>query len=88
MYANICRNFKRQKCDNVKKKEAEQILKYKRPYDRNTSHVKHKNKCDTSNSRGKWNHLKIIQKIPEQHTWKAHKTAILSTTHLLRKILM
>jgi nitrate reductase cytochrome c-type subunit len=29
-----------------------------------------KNKSDTSNDRGKWNQLKIIQKIPEQHTQK------------------
>jgi len=29
-----------------------------------------KNKSDTSNNRGKWNQLKIIQKIPEQHTQK------------------
>jgi len=26
---------------------------------------------DTSNNRGNWNHFKIIQKIPEQHTGKA-----------------
>ena len=25
------------------------------------------------NNGGKWNHLKIIQKIPEQHTWEAHQ---------------
>jgi len=25
---------------------------------------------DTGNKRGNWNHIKIIQKIPEQHTGK------------------
>jgi len=30
-----------------------------------------KNKNDTGNNRGGWNHLKIIQKIPEQRTGKA-----------------
>jgi hypothetical protein len=28
-------------------------------------------KSDASNNRGNWNHLKIIQTIPEQHTGKA-----------------
>jgi hypothetical protein len=37
---------------NVIKKEAEKILKYKRPCNRNTAHVERKNKCDTSNNRG------------------------------------
>jgi hypothetical protein len=27
--------------------------------------------CDTSNNRSNWNHLKILQKIPEQNTGKA-----------------
>ena len=27
-------------------------------------------KSDTSNNKGNWNHLQIIQKVPEQHTWK------------------
>jgi hypothetical protein len=30
-----------------------------------------KNKSGTSNKRGNWNHLKITQTIPEQHTGKA-----------------
>jgi hypothetical protein len=39
---------------------------------------------DTSNNRGNWNHLNIIQKIPEQHTGKheikeLQKTAIFGT---------
>jgi len=36
-----------------------------RPYNRNTVDVESKSKCDTGNNRGNWNHLKIIQKIPE-----------------------
>ena len=45
------------------------------------------------NNRSIWNHLKIIQKISEKHTWKArcqettHKTALLGTSHMLRKVL-
>ena len=50
---------------NVIKKEAEKILKYK---DRNTVHMECKNKGDVSNNRGDWGHLKVIQKIREQHT--------------------
>jgi hypothetical protein len=30
-----------------------------------------KRKSDTSNNRGDWNHLKIIQKIREQHGGRA-----------------
>ena len=35
-------------------------------YNRNTAHVEYKIKSDTN-----WNHLQIIQKIPQQHTGKA-----------------
>jgi hypothetical protein len=34
-------------------------------------HEERKNKSDTSNNKGHWKHLKIIQEIPEQHTGKA-----------------
>jgi hypothetical protein len=37
---------------NVLKKEAEKILKYKRPYNRNRAHVECKNRSNTSNNRG------------------------------------
>jgi hypothetical protein len=42
---------------------------------------------------GNWNRLKIIQKIPEQHTGKARnqelqKTAVVGTAHVLREVLM
>jgi len=47
---------------NVIKKEAEKSL--------NTAHVECKNKSDTSNNRGDWDHFKVIQKIREQHTRK------------------
>jgi hypothetical protein len=46
------------------KKEAEKILKYKIPYNRNTLHVEWKHECDTSDNRGHWNHFKI-QKTPD-----------------------
>ena len=45
---------------NVIKKEAEMILKYKGPYNRNTAHVECKNKGDTSNNRGNWDCFKDI----------------------------
>ena len=54
---------------NVIKKEGKEILKYKdliieiqRMWNVKTN--------DTSNKRSNWNHFKIIQKIPEQHTGK------------------
>jgi len=56
---------------NVIKKEAEKILKYKRPHNRNSAHVECENKIDTGNSRGGWNHFKITHTVPEQHTRKA-----------------
>jgi len=50
--------------------------------------VECENKSDTSNKRGNWNPLKIIQKIPEQSTGKPrydikelNKTATLGTAH-------
>jgi hypothetical protein len=63
------------------KQEAERILKYKKPYNRNTAHVECKNKCDTSNNRGNWNHFKIIQKIPEQRTGKARNQGTTENSH-------
>jgi len=36
----------------------------------NTENVECKNKGDTSNNRGDWDYLKVIQKIREQHTGK------------------
>jgi hypothetical protein len=50
------------------------------------------NKSDASDNTGNLNHLKIIRKIPEQHTCKARnqgpqKTDTLGTAHILRKVL-
>ena len=55
----------------VIEKEAEEISKYKDLNNRNTGHVRCKNKSDTNNNKSNWNCLKIIQKILEQHTRKA-----------------
>ena len=55
---------------NVIKKEAEKILKYKRPHNRNTAHVECKNKGDISNNWSDWNHFQIIKKTRERHTRK------------------
>jgi hypothetical protein len=49
---------------------------------RNTAHVECKNKCDTSNNRGDWKHLKIIQKIPEQRTGKARNEVTTESSHI------
>jgi hypothetical protein len=57
---------------NVIKKEAEKILKYK----------ERENKCDTSNNRGKWNHLKIIHKIPEQRTGNPRSQGATESSHI------
>jgi hypothetical protein len=57
-----------------------------RPCNKNTLKVECKQRSDTNNKRGNWNHLKIIQKIPQPHTRKAQnkqlqKTARLDTAH-------
>ena len=63
---------------NVIKKETEKILKY----NRSTVHVECKNKCGTSNNRGNWNYLTIIQKIPEQHIVKAQNRGTTENSHI------
>ena len=50
------------------KKEAKNILKYKRPYNRNTANVERKNRIYASNNRDNWHHLKIVKKISKQKT--------------------
>jgi hypothetical protein len=54
---------------SVFKKEAEKILKYK-DLIVNTVYVECESKSDISNNRGDWNHFRITQTIPEQHTRK------------------
>jgi len=50
--------------------------------------VEYKSKGDTGNNWGDWDHFKIILKILEKLNRKLQKTAILGTTHTLRKVLM
>jgi len=55
--------------------------------------VEYENKSDTGNNRGNWNHLSVIQTLPEQHIGKARnqgttKHTILGTALILRKVLM
>ena len=99
MNANSCCNFRRLKRD---KEISREYSKIERSYNRNRAHVECKNKCDTSNNMGNWNHLKIIQKIPGQPTGKAQNqvttenshighcthTHTHTHTHTLRKLLM
>ena len=42
---------------NVVKTAAEEILKYKNAYGRNTANVECKNKDNTINNRSKWSHI-------------------------------
>jgi hypothetical protein len=39
-------------------------------------------KTDTSNKKGSWKHLKIIQKMPEQNTWKAGHPRTKENSHI------
>ena len=85
-----CCNFRRKKYDNARSREGSKLY---RPNKRNTVHAECKNRSDTNDYRGKWNHLHIIQKIPHQHTVKYEikellQTAILGTTHILQKVVM
>jgi hypothetical protein len=54
----------------VIKKEAEKNSKIQKAYSTNTAHVECENKNDTSNNWVNWNHLKVIQEIPEQNNGK------------------
>jgi hypothetical protein len=61
---------------------------------RNSTHVECENKSDTGNNMGEWNHFKITQTIPEQHTRNARnlrnrkKAAALGAARILRKVIM
>ena len=35
----------------------------------------------TDHNRGNWNHHKIVQKIPEQHNWKARQQGTADNSH-------
>jgi hypothetical protein len=55
--------------------------------------VECESRSDTGNNKGDWNHIKITQTIPEQHTGKVRnqetaQTAILVTAHKLREVLI
>jgi uncharacterized protein (DUF1330 family) len=43
--------------------------------------VEFKNKFDTSNNKGYWNYVKIIQKIPEQHNGKTLNQGTTENSH-------
>jgi len=55
--------------------------------------VELKNKSDTSNNSGNWNHLTVIQTVTEQRTGEheikeLQQTAIFGAAHKLGKVLM
>jgi len=67
---------------NVKKKEAEKVLKY----DELTIEIQRlwnvRNNSDTSNNNGNWNRLTIIRTIPEQHTGIARYQGTTENSHI------
>jgi hypothetical protein len=78
---------------NVINREVKKILRYKNVTLEVLRMRSFKNKSDTSNSTGNWNHLKTTQTIPAQYTGRTlhhelKKTAILGTAHILREVLM
>jgi hypothetical protein len=48
----------------------------------NTAHVECKKKDNTRNNRGNWNYLKIMYKMPEQHTRKAQNQGTAENSHI------
>ena len=59
-----------------------QQVQTERASPRNTQHVECKNKSSTNSNRGKWNHLKIIQKITEPHTGKVRNKGTTENSHI------
>jgi hypothetical protein len=56
-----------------------------------TAHVERKNGSDASRNRGNWNHLRIIQKVPEKYREnttprKRRKHSHLGTAGILEKV--
>ena len=68
--------FRRHRCDKSRKD-----FKIQRPYTGNTEYVECSNKSGTSNNRGNRNHVKTIQKIPQQHTSKARHQVTTQNSH-------
>ena len=66
---------------NVMKTGAEKILRYKDLTIEIQSMCHVKTKRDTNNHMDNWNHLKIIQKIPEQHTGRARNQETTENSH-------
>jgi hypothetical protein len=90
MYVYIFCSFRRQKCDQERKRADSKIL---RPYKKKISHVEYKYKSDNSNNAA----AETISKSFRQYLSNIHieheledlqTTAILGTTHILPKVLM
>ena len=56
-------NFRGWETDQKKKP----IVSDSKEHSRNTAYTERKNKRDNSKNRGKWNNVRIIQKLPDQH---------------------
>jgi len=44
--------------------------------------VKCKSKRDSGDNKGNWKNIKIIQKVPEQHSWKARNQVTTENSHI------
>jgi hypothetical protein len=67
---------------NVIKKEAKKILKYKDLTTEIQSMWNLKSKVTPVKKTGNWNHLKIIQKIPEQRTRETRNHGTSENSHI------
>jgi hypothetical protein len=78
---------------NVIQKEAEKKIKYKNLKYRNSENVEHEMLCHTSSHWGHWNCKQKFTKISGNNTrttfsrFPTKKTAILGTSHIIRKVL-
>jgi ribosomal protein L14E/L6E/L27E len=56
---------------------------------RNTARVECQSRTGTDNKTANWNHLKITQTVPEQHTGKGKaENSHIGTANKLREVLM
>ena len=81
MYVNRCCNFTRQKCDEERSREDSKTytdftIETQSMWNAQTTVI------GTNNNRGNWNLLKLIQKIPEQHTGKARNKGTAENSHV------
>jgi len=79
MHGNKCCNSWSQKCDHERSCEN---FKIQGPQNRNSVHVECESKSDIGNYKANWNHFKITQTIPKQHTRKARHLGDTKNSHI------